>query len=268
MRTRISAGAGTGTARYWRDLPLLALILVLSALLGLRAVGVLVQGRWAMGSIWLAIVIPLAVFAFQPDRAWRVTADNPQPGETVSPSTGAAPAQALEQEAKSDDDVVEEGRTGGEEAPKEAKVEQQPAADVDPVAGLIVAGTEEKLPAQKTWRTEPPRQASRPPEQPAQEVEQPMQEARKQPEPDAAKEVNAIAGAPAGSAIAAPESKDKTGSTVDRRWVKPETAPFRGRETGWRKTFRGERRYRVSWSYLTHATGVARMGPVPVYIGR
>lgn len=228
------------------------------------------QGRWALGFIGFAIVIPLVVFAFQPDRARRPTADNPQAGQTAS-----APAQALEQDG--DDDVVDaasikERRTSGEEAPKEAKIERQPAANVDPVAGAIVAGTEEKLPAQETGRTEPPRQDARPTQQPAQETratEQPMQEAKKQPEADATTETNPMAGAPAGPAVKAPESKDGAGSTADLRPVKPEAAPFRAGETSWRRSLRGHHRhYQVGWSYLIHPTGVGRMGPVPVYVGR
>jgi hypothetical protein len=267
MASRISVGAGAGTARFWRDLSLLALILVLSALLGLRAVGGLTRSRWAMGSIWLATVIPLAVFAFQPDRGWRATADDPQPGQTPSTSAGAAPAQALDQEGKSNGDVVDlasmkERKARGEEAPRGTKIERQPAADVDTVAGAIVAGTEEKLPAQETWRTEPPRQDAGPLEQPA----QPVQDARKQPEPDATKKTNPIAGAPAGPAADGPAAKDNTRSTAGLRSAKPEATPFRGRETGWRKSMRSGRHGSVVWSYLTHATGVARMGPVSVYL--
>lgn len=274
------AEAGTRTTRFWRDLSLLALILVLSVLLGLRAAGRLMRGRWALGFIGLAILISLAVFAFQPDRARRATADNPQAGQTAS----ARPPQALEQEGKSDDEVVDaasikERRTSGGEAPKEAKIERQPAADVDTVAGAIVTGKE----AREKWRTEPPRQYVRQTEPPAQETwaEQPMQAAREQPEADATKETNLIADAPAGLTVESPESKtanpagnalaskDGAGSTADLRQVKPEAAPFRAGETSWRRSLRGHHRhYQVVWSYLTHPTGVGRMGPVPVYVGR
>jgi hypothetical protein len=284
------AEAGTRRARFWRDLPLLAVILVFSVLLGLRAVGRLMRGRWALGFIGLAIVIPLMVFAFQPYNAWRATADNPHP-EQKAP-------QALEQEGRSDDDAVDgasiqEWRKSVEEVLKEGKIGQQPVADRETGAGAVVARTEEKLPLKETQRTEPPRDAT-PPDQRAQEAkptEQPMQEAKSaQPAPnarhteppmqDAKKQegdADPLAGSPVGPDLHLPEAKEGPGSTTDLQTVKPEAAPFpEGREMGTRRTFRDGRHYhsawsyriRGAWSYRNHTTGVARMGPVLTYLGR
>jgi hypothetical protein len=255
---RKMAGAGTGTARFWRDLSLLALILVLSVLFGLRAVGRLMRGRWAFGFAGLAIVIPLSVFAVQPYRAWRATADNPQPGQTASAAIDAA--------------LIREWRRAVEEAPKEDRIGQQRAADGETGAGAVAARTEEKLPPQETWRIGAPRQDARPPQKPAQEAratQQPMQETTNQRDADATKETNPIAGAPAGPAVDAPASEDGIGSTPNLRSFRPDAAPFRGRETGWRRSLRGHHRhYQVGWSYRVHTTGVARAGPALLYLAR
>jgi hypothetical protein len=282
------AEAGTRTARSWRDLSLLVVILVLSVLLGLRAVGRLMRGRWALRFIGLAIVIPLVVFAFQSYHAWRATADNPHPDQTATP-------QALEQEGRSDDNTVDaasiqEWRKSVEEVLKEAKIGQQPAENREMGVGAVVARTEEKLPPQETQRTEPPRDA-RPPEQRAQEArptEQPIREAKPAPyasptEPpmqDAKKQegdADPLAATPVGPDLHLPEAKEGPESTADLQNVKPEAAPFReGRETGIRRTFSGGRHYRRAWpyrirgawSYRNHTTGVARMGPVLTYLAR
>jgi hypothetical protein len=256
------AKAGNGTARFWHHLFLLALTVILYVLLGLRAVGRLMRGRWASGLIGLAIVIPLALFAFHSHRAWRATGDSPQSRQTASAPVGAP--QALGQASNSDEDEVDaasiqEWRKAVKEVLKEAKAGQRPAAR-ETGAGAVVARTEEKPQGQEIGQTASP-QEMRPPEQSTQEG--------KKPEADAAREPSPIAGGPGGPAADTTSTKEAAGSPADLGAIKPESGRFwQGGEAQIGRRFRGGRHYRGAWSYRIHTPGNVRQGPVLTYLAR
>jgi hypothetical protein len=273
---RRKADADLGAARVWHGALLCAVILVSVARLGLSGIARLLQGRWAIGAIGLAVALPFGVFEYH-YHDWQKAMNEPKArGYAASAPLeegGIAPAGRKTNESTEENARLGEWKRSVEEAVKKAEVREQ-SRQQDGVKAQEGDGVTKR----KDLR---PQQGDAPPIDLgiAQEVEKPQAEAAKERneakntseaieanETKLTKETKAIDLSANSPAIDGRETGSMTGPTDAIPLGRREEPPSRniGRHSWERGRWRG-RHYR--WAFY-RLTGVARAFPYVWYLAR
>ena len=140
---RRMAGADLGAARLWHAAILCALIFIFASRLGLRGISRLVQGKWAIGVIGLAVALPFGAFEYH-HHDWQKAMNEPKArGHATSAAVGEAeiaPAGGKTNESTEEHPRLDAWKRSVEEAVKEAEVRdharQQDGANTEEGVGV------------------------------------------------------------------------------------------------------------------------------------